>query len=144
MSSASDANSGAHEADAKMRSVSFGVEPRPKPEPVARKGRPPGHRFHAEVDLGELDDRGRPSLPCAAHTVELSTSHILLLSRRMTYVGRRIAIAVHLVDAVPTPLYGEVFSCEYEGDGKYRIDVDLKKMPDVPALREWFADRVRT
>lgn len=130
-----------------MRSVSFGVErppeDKPKPAPKRRNCRPAGHRFHTEVDLGELDDRGRPSLPCTAHTVELSTSNIVLSSRRMTYVGRKVVVAVHLVDAEPTPLFGEVFSCDYEGDGKYRIDIDLRAMPKQPAIKEWFAERVK-
>lgn len=105
--------------------------------------RPKGHRFYAEVDLGELDDRGRPSMPWSAHAVELSRSHIVLLSRRMTYVGRGIAIAVHLVDEKPTPLFGEVYSCEYEGEGRYRVDIDLRPLPKAAFLRSWFDERER-
>lgn len=105
--------------------------------------RPKGHRFHAEVDLGEIDERGRPSMPWAAHAIELSRSHIVVLSRRMTYVGRGIAVAVHLVDAKPTPLFGEVYSCEYEGEGRYRIDIDLRPLPAGGHLRAWFGDRER-
>ena len=57
----------------------------------------------------------------------------------MSYPGRRMLLAVHLIDAQPTPLMGEVVACEYHADGLYRIDLTLLPVPDLESFAAWFA-----
>ncbi|HEX8877850.1 MAG TPA: hypothetical protein VF777_13960 [Phycisphaerales bacterium] len=72
-----------------------------------------------------------------ARTSELSRSHLVLISRRMCYVGRTLAVAIHLIDDRPVPLLGGVVSCEYNDDGLYRIDLDLLRIDEGHAVYEW-------
>jgi len=71
--------------------------------PAALRPRVPGHPFKADIDLAELDDRQRPGPAWAARAQTLSRSHIVVLSRRMSYPKRLMLVAVHLIDAKPTP-----------------------------------------
>ena len=99
--------------------------------------RPNGNRFHADIDLAELDERERPGMTWQAKASELSRSNLVLISRRMCYVGRSLAVAIHLIDDRPVPLLGRVVSCEYNDDGLYRIDIDLLKIEEGHAVYEW-------
>ena len=97
-----------------------------------------GHTFRADVDMAELDDRSRPGPAWAARTLSLSRSQLVVLSRRMSYPKRVMVIAVHLIDAKPTPLLARVSECEYHSDGLYRIVLELMPLPDADVLATWF------
>ncbi|MBS0191767.1 MAG: hypothetical protein U0573_11950 [Phycisphaerales bacterium] len=106
--------------------------------------RPTGHRFEAEVDVSELDERTRPGPAWNAKTAELSRSHVVLESRRMCYPGRILALAIHLIDDRPVPLLCRVVTCQYSDDGLYRVDVDLLKIPDGHSIYDWALARGNT
>jgi hypothetical protein len=103
-----------------------------------------GHRFNAELDVAEIDDRSRPGLAWSARGRELSCSQLVLLSRRMVHVGRLLLVAVHLIDDRPTPLFGKVAECEYESEGMHRIVLDFLPMPESESLRSWVEARRRS
>jgi hypothetical protein len=103
--------------------------------------RPQGHRFDAFLDCAELDDRMRPGHTWTARARELSRAHVIVSSRRMCYPGRIILLAIHLIDDAPAPLMGRVYSCDYDADALYRVDLDLLPMPVAGAHRDWFAAR---
>ncbi len=90
--------------------------------------------------MAEVDDRERPGLPWGARGIGLSTSSIVIASRRMCYAGRMVLMAVHKIDSEPLPLLGRVCSCEYDADGEYRIDVDLLPMPEEGPIVRWFRE----
>lgn len=100
-----------------------------------------GVRFDAQLDVCELDDRGRPGLTWTAQARELSRSHIAFRSRRMCYVGRRILMAVHLIDDRPVPLCGHVSHCMYDGEGMYRVEIELARVPNRADITAWLAER---
>ncbi|MEZ6234155.1 MAG: hypothetical protein R3B68_08195 [Phycisphaerales bacterium] len=103
--------------------------------PVSR--RPKGHRFEVELDIAEVSDRMQFGPVWTAKARELSRSHLIVLARRMVHVGRSLAIACHLVDDKPVPLFGRVVTCEYiEGSG-YRVDLDLMKMSEERIVEAW-------
>jgi hypothetical protein len=110
-------------------------EPSPPPAPPAV--RPKAHRFDTDLDLCEIDDRDRPGPKWTGRAVEVSRSHLVFRTRRMCYAGRRVLAAVHLVDAEPMPLAGRVYACEYDGDGLYKVGIDLEPVPLGPAIRAW-------
>lgn len=93
--------------------------------------------FKAELDITEIDARGRPGVVWAGRANELSRSHMAFRSRRMCYEGRELLIAVHLVDDRPVPLYGMVNKCDYDGDGLYKTSVNLLPLPESDAVRTW-------
>lgn len=107
------------------------------------KTRPPGRPFSAEIDASEIDERLRPGPVWTARARELSRSHLVLTSRRMCYVGRLVVMAIHLIDAEPTPLFGRVADCEYDGEGLYRLDVDLLELPEHREIKTWIEARAR-
>lgn len=107
------------------------------------KTRPPGRPFSAELDASEIDERLRPGPVWTARARELSRSHIVLASRRMCYVGRLVVLAIHLIDAEPTPLFGRVVDCEYDGEGLYRLDMDLLECPEHREIKTWVEARAR-
>lgn len=95
------------------------------------------HRFEAQLDLCELDDRGRPTPHWSAKACELSPTRLALRTRRMLYASRRVFVAIHLIDDDPVPLCGRVVACEYEGEGLYRAELDLEHIaPDSP-IHKW-------
>ena len=100
-------------------------------------GRPAGHVFEAELDIAEIDERGRPDHPWIARARLLSRSNIVIRSRRMCYLGREVILAIHLIDGSPVGLYGRIESCDYDGDGQYVVDIDLISLPDRPELHAW-------
>ena len=102
-----------------------------------------GHAFLAEVDLTELDERGRTGPTWNARTRSLSRSSVVFVSRRMCYIGRDVLIGVHLIDAEPVPLFGRVTHCEYEGDGLYLIVLGLELVPELPSIPVWLKARSR-
>jgi hypothetical protein len=114
--------------------------PRLKSKKAART-RPTGAPFEAELDATELDERGRASTTWTARARELSRSNVVFLSRRMTFPGRLLLLAVHRIDDKPVPLFGKVYQCDYEADGLYRVDLDLLPVPDHRAIRDWVAAR---
>lgn len=95
----------------------------------------------AEMDACELDDRERPGPVWTARGLTLSRSNLVFRSRRMCYPGRRLLVAVHLIDDRPTPLFGCVHACEYDGEGLYRVDLDLLPVPDRQDVRDWVRAR---
>lgn len=98
---------------------------------------PRGHRFEAEIDVAEIDERGRPGSSWVARGRELSRSGFAFMSRRMCYPGRHVIVAVHLIDASPVPLFGRVTTCEYEADGLCRVDIELLEVPEDRSIRDW-------
>lgn len=110
---------------------------------AGRTARPIGRRFDAELDLAEIDERGRPGPAWVAKSRSLSRSNLVVLSRRMCYPGREVIVAVHLIDDEPTPLFGRVHLCEYEGEGLYLVDLQLLPTPNDSSIRAWLADRAR-
>ncbi|MFO0833535.1 MAG: hypothetical protein U0638_01080 [Phycisphaerales bacterium] len=100
-------------------------------------GRTKLHPFNAELDAAELDERWRPGTTWTAKARGLGRSHLVLQSRRMTYVGRVIVAAVHLIDSEPVALMGRVSVCEYEQEGLYRIELELLPVPGQGPIREW-------
>lgn len=99
--------------------------------------RPIGHRFTADADASELDERMRPTPKWSVQTCELGRNHVVFYSRRMVYEGQRVILAIHLVDDRPVVLAGKVVSCDYEGGGIHRIDVDLVHVPRSVAIDRW-------
>jgi hypothetical protein len=121
-------------ADALPDPWSIAADPAPVP-----RSKTPGHPFRADVDIAEIDDRARPGPAWAARTHTLSRSHLVILSRRMSYPKRIMLVAVHLIDAKPTPLMGRVVECEYHADGLYRIMLELIALPESEVIAQWFA-----
>ena len=117
------------------------AEPPPRPPPPKKSST---LKFDAELDLSELDDRDRPGPPWAGKGRELSRSNMVFRSRRMCYPGRRILAAVHLIDDKPVPLFGKVLTCEYDGDGLYRVELELQKAPDRTDINAWAASLTRS
>lgn len=111
----------------------------PDAPPMKGPTRPAGVRFDADLDLCELDDRDRPGPSWVGRGRELSRAYLSLRSRRMCYPGRLIIAAVHLIDDKPVPLFGRVSSCEYDGDGMYRTELELVNLPEKPAIAAWIA-----
>ena len=110
-------------------------------DPSVFRPRPQTRPFKAELHMTELDDRARPGPTWGAVAEGLSGSSVVVRSRRMCYVGRRVLIAVHMIDDAPTPLAGRVFSCEYLGSGLYRLDLDLERFPDDNLARLWLGEQ---
>ncbi len=122
---------------APARPLPSNIPPPQPPEPDA----PRRHLFSAEIDLTELDARLRPGLSWSGRAIEISRSHLVFRSRRMCYEERRLLIAVHLIDASPVALYGEVVGCDYDGEGLYRTDLALMNVPELEVISDWIASR---
>jgi hypothetical protein len=103
--------------------------------------RPAGHDFDAELDATELDERERPTTTWTARGRRLSRAGIVMRSRRMCHGGRRILLAVHLIDSEPVPLYGLVRACEYDGEGMYQVTLDFLPVPEKPEVKDWLRER---
>ncbi|MEL7472743.1 MAG: hypothetical protein AAGK04_05435 [Planctomycetota bacterium] len=115
---------------------------RPAPTRPGKRGdRPVGYRFEAAVEVSQLDDRARPGPTWSARAMRLSRSNLVFTARRMCYVDAALVLAVHLIDSTPVRLFGMVHHCEYEGDGLYRVDIDLMEPPESAELDEWVRSR---
>lgn len=102
-----------------------------------------GHPFSAELDAAELDDRERPGAPWTAKAQIINRSHLVLLSRRMCFLGRLVIVAVHLVDDQPMILLGRTVECEYHGEGLYRVILELQKLTHNLDIDTWITERQR-
>lgn len=102
-----------------------------------------GHRFEADLDVAELDDRARPVSSWGAKGRELNRSALTFMSRRMCYPGRHVVVAVHMIDSSPVPLFGRVVACEYEGDGLCRVELELLEVPEDKPIRDWLDTVIR-
>jgi hypothetical protein len=98
--------------------------------------------FDAELELAELDDRGKPGAPWSARARTLSRGTLSANSRRMCHADRRVLIAVHRVDDLPAVLLGRVASCRYESGGLYVIDFELLPL-DAAEAKVMFSRRAR-
>lgn len=98
--------------------------------------------FDAELELAELDDRGKPGVPWSARARTLSRGTISVNSRRMCHTERRVLIAVHRLDDQPAILLGRAEACRYESDGLYVIDFELMPLDEAEA-RVMFSRRAR-
>lgn len=105
-------------------------------EPVA-VGSVKGHPFAAVITMAELDSTERIGIPWQVKGVRLSRSHVVLQSRRMCHLGRKVVLAVHMIDSVPTALMGKVVGCEYTTQGKHAVAVELAVMEENPEISEW-------
>ncbi len=59
----------------------------------------------------------------------------------MCYVGRTLLVAVHLIDDKPVALMGTVHHCDYDGEGQYRVDIDLVPVTHDPEIQAWLNAR---
>lgn len=98
-----------------------------------------GHPFDAPIVLIELCDRGEPQSTWQGRAVRLSRSHLVLCSRKLSYEGRVILAAVHMIDASPTCLAGKVMVCDYLGGTKFAIALALIETPQSPSIDAWLA-----
>lgn len=107
------------------------------PPPASKSGGKSAFSFKAELDLAELDERGRPGANWAGRATDLSRSQLTFRSRRMCYDGRELMIAVHLVDDRPVALFGTVQRSDYDGDGLYKTVINLGSLPETDAVHAW-------
>jgi hypothetical protein len=116
-----------------------------KEEAIEAPARPRavGREFDAEMDAAELDERDRPGPTWTARGRTLSRSTVVIRSRRMSFTGRRVLMAVHLIDSQPVPLFGIVQACEYDGEGLYQITIDFMPVPDKAEVRDWLHERAK-
>jgi hypothetical protein len=117
------------------------IRPHAAPEPTSGASldaRP----FHAELDVAELGDRDEPGPAWTARAESISRSRIAFRSRALSYPGRRLIIAVHLVDGEPVGFAGKVVSCDYCGTGLYHTVLELEYIPREGKAREWLLSRV--
>lgn len=99
--------------------------------------RPEGRAFTADLDLVEFDDRGRVVSTWSARACSLSRSNIVVRSRRMVYRQVPIGVLIHLIDSTPVPLFSRAYHCDYDGEGMYKIDLDLLPLPDSGPIAAW-------
>lgn len=105
-----------------------------------RPGRPRARAFSPELDLVELDEMGRTQSIWSARAIGLSTSSLVVRSRRMVYPHRTIGALIHLIDAKPVILFGRAISCDYAGQGLYVVDLDLIPIPKSGPIAKWAAE----
>lgn len=114
------------------------MSPHP-PQAVVSRPKVAGHPFQADVDVCEVGERHRLGPTWAARSDTLSRSHLVLLSRRMSFPGRVFLVAVHLVDDEPIPLLGKVAYCDYDAEGLYRVVLELVPIPASLNCQAWMA-----
>lgn len=98
---------------------------------------PDARPFKPDLDLAELSDRNTPGPAWSGRGEALSRSHLILRSRAMCYLGRRLLVVVHLIDAEPVLLSGKVLACEYLGECLHRTILELEPTPRDSKLNEW-------
>lgn len=109
----------------------------PKVDHVPLDARP----FKADLDACELDDRHKPLATWTVRSLLLSRSKLVVLSRRMMFVGKRMLLVAHRIDAEPVLLSSKVADCEYHGDGMYRLVLDLETPPKDTKISQWLDER---
>ncbi len=107
------------------------------PEAAPKANARPAFAFKADVDIAELDERGRPGPKWAGKACEISRNHIVFRSRRLCYEEREVLVAVHLIDDRPVALFGRVSGCEYDGDGLHKTTLTLAALPRSDAIQAW-------
>jgi hypothetical protein len=107
------------------------------PEAAPKNSARPAFAFKADVDVAELDERGRPGPKWAGKACEISRSHVVFRSRRLCYQDREVLVAVHLIDDRPVALFGRVSASEYDGDGLHKTSVTLAALPRSDAIQAW-------
>ncbi|MBZ0171377.1 MAG: hypothetical protein K8E66_03265 [Phycisphaerales bacterium] len=99
-----------------------------------RRGGPgangPVFPFDAELEMAEVDERGKLGTPWSARSRTLSRSSLTITSRRMCHTSRRVLVAIHRIDDEPMMLLGRVQDCVYETDGLYLLELELLPMND--------------
>lgn len=93
--------------------------------------------FVAEVDAAEVDERDRPGATFHARTESLSRAGLVLVTRKLSFVGRHVIVAVHHIDSGPTLLFGAVRSCVYLGEGQHRLVLDFEKLTSNDHVHAW-------
>lgn len=133
-------------------SIDYAVPPPPGGLPAPSDSRrtfqtrgrvPATHKFDAELDVSEVDERLRPGSVWTVRGREIGRSRLVFMSRRMCYPNRLIIAAVHLIDDQPAALFGKALACEYETDGLYRVEIELIPMPSGDQIAAWIAARGR-
>ncbi len=129
---------GTHAATGRARGQRTAEPPRlghtPDPRPTATAGVFP---FKADLDLTELDARGRPGPTWSGKGIDICRSGLWFRSRKLCYPDRELLIAVHLVDDQPTPLCGIVAKCDYDGEGLYVTHLKLQALPRSDVVKQW-------
>lgn len=120
--------------------ATIGPEALPSERSQPRRRRPRGRRFAADLEIAELDDRGRPCTSWMAKARSLSGSNIVFHSRRMVYIHRVIVIMVHMVDEEPVALLAKVHTCDYDSEGLCRVDADLLAIPEEGPVARGIAE----
>lgn len=113
-------------------------------KPFQSRGKAPvTHKFDAELDVSEVDDRLRPGSVWTVRGREIGRSRLVFMSRRMCYPSRLLIAAVHLIDDQPVALFGKTVACDYDSDGLYRVEIELIPMPASDQITSWIAARGR-
>ena len=55
----------------------------------------------------------------------------------MCHAGRRLLIAIHLVDDKPIVLHGQVTNCDYDTNSQHTVSIDLEPIPNTSDVRKW-------
>jgi hypothetical protein len=105
----------------------------PQSQPAAKtpSKASPVYPFDAELEMAEIDERGKAGIPWSARARTLSRSGMTVSSRRMCHTDRRVLIAVHRVDDEPAVLLARVADCRYETDGLHLLELELLPMTDA-------------
>lgn len=125
-----------HAASGHARDAQSAHKPRlghtPDPRPSAGV-----FQFKADLDLTELDTRGRPGATWSGKGIDICRSGLWFRSRKLCYPDRELLLAVHLVDDQPTPLCGVVAKCDYDGEGLYVTQLTLQALPRSDLVKHW-------
>ncbi len=95
-----------------------------------------GRRFSANFEMCDLDEQLRPGPVWSARSVSISRSRLWLRSRRMCYVGTRVATVLHRIDSEPVVIVGIVSRCEYDTNSMYDLELSFEPSPGQFVLDE--------
>jgi hypothetical protein len=125
-------------ASGRSRESTSAEPPRLGHSPDRRPAQSPGvFTFKADLDLTELDTRGRPGANWPGKGIDICRSALWFRSKKLCYPDRELLIAVHLVDDQPTPLCGTVARCDYDGEGLYVTHLKLQNLPRTDVVKAW-------
>ncbi len=96
-----------------------------------------GQSFDAGVTASELMEVNEPGPKWPARSVRISRSHIVISSKRMCHIERKLLLAVHKIDAHPLILEGSVESCSYVAGGLCCVVVRLKGIAESEVAETW-------